>query len=66
MTHAEIAANARKPYADKIRQMLRVQNSALDALLRCRAVLMPMVADSQEAMDAYNATTNALLEMDRI
>ena len=32
MTHAEIAAAARKPYADKIKQMAAVQAVMLEAL----------------------------------
>lgn len=32
MTHAEIAANARKPYADKIAQLMREREQLIAAL----------------------------------
>ena len=65
MTRAEIESRARAPYAEKIRAMMKQQDAALDAILKCRAALFPYITANQEAMDAYNATTTALLALDR-
>lgn len=65
MTRAEIESRARAPYAEKIRAMMKQQDAALDALLKCRAALFPYITANQDAMDAYNATTTALVAIDR-
>ena len=65
MTRAEIESRARAPYAEKIRAMMKQQDAALDALLKCLAALFPLILSNDEAMRAYNATTDALIAIDR-
>lgn len=65
MTRAEIESRARAPYAEKIRAMMKQQDAALDAILKCRAALFPHILAHPDAMAAYNATTAALLAIDR-
>lgn len=62
MTHAEIAANARKPYADKIRSMVAESDAmtahiaALDNEVRLLRALAKALGASQAALDATRYT----------
>ena len=66
MTRAEIEARARAPYARRLREMLRQQDVCLAALLKCREALRPCLSTNDPAaLDAFGATTAALLALDR-
>ena len=57
MTHAEIAANARKPYADKIKSMVAESNAmsahieALNNEVRLLRALAKALGATQAALD---------------
>lgn len=56
MTHAQIAANARKPYADKIMEISKSHKQLLDAL----EAIVKHWRDNDPAMYASDLATNAL------
>jgi hypothetical protein len=61
-THAEIAAKARKPYADKILQLTAINADLLAALEGCADALEASEAYETERTGEYNAMPSPELD----